>query len=279
MSADGVNTTTAPSRARVVLTDQALVAVTLARRHAGSGRATVAHLVVGLASEPEGAAARLLRPHDAAAARLADRLGSAPPRLPSVEVALGWAAGAVRGRPLWTTDLLAAALEVGAADLADLLAACSLELADLPEASPDGLTPHALLDRAGALAETHGYDPADATFTPPAARSVARARALGGGAVALVVALAAEHAVAPDAVPLDPDELAVRLRATRRPDVLWLPAPDERDRGLDAVVDAACRIRAAGRRVTPLDLLRAALLAGGRRPAALLAPARSEPAG
>ncbi|MDQ3973459.1 MAG: hypothetical protein M3276_03850, partial [Actinomycetota bacterium] len=46
------------------------------------------------------------------------------------------------------------------------------------------------------------------------------------------------------------------------------------DRGLDHVVAQACAWR-AGRKVTTVDLLRAAALAGGRGPSTLLGEARA----
>lgn len=257
------------------LTDQALVAVTAARGAAGAQRATVVHLLVGLATESDGVAARALRRQDAAVACLFGLAASASPRLPCLETAVGWAADAVSGRPLWTSDLLLAALEVGGADLADLLERCDVDPLDLAVARPDALAPWAVVAQgADALTETFGHDPRDTTATPPAARAIARARALGGSAVALLVALAVEQPLARDAIPLDPDELAQRLYDERHSSAATLvrARPDEADHGVDAVLRAAARIRTPDSPVVPLDLLRAAALAGGTRPAALLAP-------
>lgn len=256
----------------VRLTDQALVAVTIARRHAGRRSPSTADLLVGLASEPDGRAAQALRRQETACTRLVGRAVTAPPRLAGLAVALGWAAREVEGRPLWTSDLLAAAREVGGSDLAELLASCGFDPHGLAVEPPDTVAPWEAIDAPERLAETRGFDPAGHAWSLPAARAVARARALGGGAVTLVVALAVEEALSPESVPLDVGELRARLR--RRPSAAWprLATPHAGDHGLDAVVAAGERIADPQRPLAPTDLLRAAILAGGADPAALLAP-------
>lgn len=254
------------------LTDQGLVAVTLARRGAAEQRrpAHVADLVVALASEPEGVAGRLLAAHANAVAALAGRLGAAPPRLPALEVAVAWAAGDVGDRPLGTADLLRAALEVGGSDLADLLERCGLPAEALARTPAPAATPLWVAATGDALSETYGLDPAATDLHPAAARAVARARAVGGGALTLVAALAVEASTDPGAVPLDPEQLAARLRQLEAPvHGSGARVDPEWDAGLDAVIDAAWRIR-GGASLSPLDLLRSAALAGGRGPALAL---------
>lgn len=266
---------------RVRLTDQALVAVTLARQHAAAGgRAPqVADLLVGLATEPDGTAGRVLAAHASAASALATRSGAAPPRLPALDVAVGWAAGEVGERPVGTVDLLLAALEVGADDLTDLLERCGLPAGALATVRPPAAAPLRDAAEGDALAETYGLDPAGAEAEPAAARAVARTRAVGGGALTLLAALAVEAATHPEAVPLDPGELATRFAALpgaeRR--TVGPPADGDWDAGVEAVVEAAGRIRRPGRPLRPLDLLRSAALAGGRGAAHLLAPSAEEP--
>ncbi len=118
---------------RVRLTDQALVAVTVARQLPGSGRATVAQLLAGLAIEPDGVAGGFLAQPPSAAATLVERAGAASPRLPSLEAAVGWAQP-VPGTPVWTVDLLRAAAEIGRGDLDDLLQAAGYDAAALRSA-------------------------------------------------------------------------------------------------------------------------------------------------
>lgn len=261
---------------RVRLTDQALVAVALARRHARAGgrEPRVSDLVVGLATEPEGTAGRLLAGHASAASALATRSGTAPPRLPPLDVAVGWAGGEVGQRPAGTVDLLLAALETGSADLADLLERCGLPVAVLAGVQRPAAAPLRDAAEGDALAETYGFDPGGTEAEPAAARAVARTRAVGGGALTLLAALAVEAAIQPETVPLDTDELAGRFAAL--PDRGWRSvgqaADGDWDAGLEAVVGAARRIRAPGRPLHPLDLLRSAALAGGRGPTRLLAP-------
>jgi hypothetical protein len=265
---------------RLRLTDQALVAVTLARGHAAAGGrgAHVGDLVVGLASEPEGAAGRRLGGYASAVTTLADRVAAAPPRLPALEVALGWCAGEVGRRPAGTVDLLLAALEVGAGDLADLLERCGLPLGALAAGQRPAAAPLCSAGESDALAETYGLDPNAADAEPAAARAVARTRAVGGGALTLLAALAVEAASSPEAVPLDPDVLAGRMRALpdRGERGIGEGADGDWDRGVEPVVEAAWRIRDPRMPLRALDLLRSAALVGGRGPSKLLALGRSD---
>lgn len=242
---------------RVLLTDQALVAVAAARQ-AGAQRSrppTAADLLEGLAAESEGTAGALLRRPGNAAARLPGRVATAPAALPSLEAVVARAAASSR-RPVASTDLLAALLEVAGADVVDLLAACGYDPRQLYRDATD--------EGAG-TAETFGLG-SEPDLSADAATAVARVRAAAGGAVDLVVALAAtprgEALVAADA-----DELAA-LRADLRRRGEEAAAGDEWDRGLDAVLGAARAWRPA-----PLDaddLLRAVQTAGGVGPARLL---------
>lgn len=257
------------------LTDQALLAVTLGR--AGAARedhTSVADLVVGLAAEPEGRAGLLLRRQANAATALAVRAAAASPRLPVWRVAVGWAHRDVAARPLSTTDLLDAAVEVGGSDLADLLEACGYDLAELAAPTPEALS---LADAVelGALSETYGYDPAATDATPPAGRAVSRSRAVGGGALALVAALAQETSARTAGVGIDGETLLDRLRslgaagACAAGQRLSPADPAAWDRGLDPVLDTARTI--VGRApIHPAALLHAAAVVGGRGPARVL---------
>lgn len=267
---------------RLRLTDQALVAVWLARRVADArerARAaaqpppeggdawvpTVLDLLVGLASEPDGAAGRLMRERASAAARLADG-APADPGLTSLDAVLRRAAAQAAPRPPGTADLLAATLEEGGAVLAELLEAAGYE----PEALRDRLRSAA--GEAPAGGETFGLDPTgrtDAQLSGVASRVVAQVRAAGGGAVDLVLALVdAPDAEAAALLPHDPAELYAALWRLRK---RGQAADGDRDwdRGLDHVV-AAARAWRAGPRVTTVDLLRAAVLAGGSGPSTIL---------
>lgn len=249
----------AAARARTIrLTDQALVAVTVARRVAGPRGATVADLLAGLATEPDGAAGAVLRRRSTAAGRLAERVRAAIPGLASLEHAAARAADDAAPRPAPTAALLAAALEVGGPDVADLLAACGYEPRELYRAAVGSV----------AADETFGLG-GDVDLAPDAATAVARVRAAAGGAVDLVVAVAALPAP-PPLLPADAAELAaVRDDLDRRGDATQ--AGESWDRGLDAVLDAARGWRrGAPPPVSAQDLLRAALVAGGHGPAALL---------
>jgi len=270
------------------LTDQALVAVVLARAAAAAaGRdATVADLLVGLAEEPDGIAGRVLQGAEAVAVRL--RTHPPSPRLPALEIALRWAADDVADRPLGTADLLAAAVEVGGSEFADLLAAVdgawvAGRVDDLPPRPGPGRAARlaaAWGDRLGPGAETLGLRPPgdpDPHLTPAAARAVAHARAAGSGALDLVLAVAAS--VRPDDPARDllfpgeplpgdddlPDVDRLLIAAERL-------APDAPDPDLATVVEAA--IATTRSPATAADLVRAALLVGGPSVPALLTTAR-----
>ena len=235
------------------LTDQAVVAVALARVAAGRGAASIAHLLGGLATEAEGRAGVRLRERGSAAAELANRARSAP--APPMEQALLAAIERAHGRAATTVDLLDAAIAEGGSDVADLLAAAGYSR-DL-----DGWLVSDPAEDWFEHPETFGFHPSgDEVFDAPASRVVAQVRAVRGGAVELLVAAAA----APDAdiVAADPAVLAsaaVRLRTQR----------DSWDAGLDAVVEAA-KTLAEDDAVTIRDLVRAALVAGGDGPRLVL---------
>ena len=242
------------------LTDQAAVAVTLARAAGGDRGATVADLLAGLAVEAEGRAGVRLRERASAAAVLTDRARTAP--APPLEDAVRAASARAGARAATTVDLLDAAIEVGGDDVADLLATAGYAR-DL-----DGW----LVGDAAAgwfdHPETFGFHPwGDAVCDASAARVVAQVRAVAGGAVELLIAAAA----APDVgvLAVDPAALAAvaaRLDTTARPS----------DAGLDAVVAAATTL-AQGEAVTVGDLVRAALVAGGDAPRLVLELADSQP--
>ena len=230
------------------LTDQAAVAVELARRFAATTTVTVAHLLAGLAVEPEGRAGRRLRERASAAAELGARAVDAP--APPLEDAVRAAAQHAGERAAGTVDLLDAALTTGGDDIADLLAAAGYDR-DL-----DGWL---LTDPVEAWfedAETYGFDPGDALLEPAAARVIAQVRAVAGGAVEVILAVAA----APDAgvINADPTDLAAIASRLRGDDPRW-------DAGLDAVLGAA-QAMSGGERLGVRDLVRAALAAGGDGP-------------
>lgn len=270
---------------RVRLTDQGLVAVTLARDAAARAARvpTVADLLVALAVEPDGVAGHRLRAHAGAAVSLAQRAAAAPAHLPRLLDAVAHAARAAAPRPPGTADLLAAVLAVGGPDIADLLAAAGYSPDDL---RPDDLRPEdvstdvgsaAVLDRVpqswssawSAASETVGLSrEPDPRFSPGASVALARTRAVAGGAVELVLAIASapEGSVA-DGDDLDPGVLAFlldRLLAARTGEdtAQW-------DAGLEPVIAAALAWREGGV-VTSADLLVAAALNGGRGPRRLL---------
>ena len=235
------------------LTDQAAVAVALARAAAGERPATVADLLAGLAAEGEGRAGTRLRDRASAAAVLADRARTTP--APALEEAIRAAASRAGDRAATTVDLLDAAVTVGGAEVADLL---------------DGAGYHRDLD--GWLVgdagegwfehpETYGFQPGgDAVCDASAGRVVAQVRAVAGGAVEVLIAAAA----APDSEVLgvDPSALAAvaaRLDGATRPS----------DAGLATVLAAAATL-AEGEAVTVGDLVRAALVAGGDAPRLVL---------
>lgn len=239
------------------LTDQAAVAVLVARTVADPGGPTVAHLLIGLATEPDGRAGRRLRERASAAAVLLER-GSTTPAPPMADAINRAGAGGTRAAT--TVDLLDAAIACGGPDVDDLLVAAGYHrdldgwLAGDPESSwfED--------------AETYGLQPAgDSTFDEVAGRVVAQVRAVDGGGVEVLIAAAAAPDV--DVIAADPSDLAgvaARLGgAHERPgDRAW-------DAGLDAVVSAAQTLR-DGPAVTVRDLVRAALVAGGDAPRLVL---------
>lgn len=242
------------------LTDQALVASTVAdqvaQRHARP--ASAADVLVGLASETDGWAGRLLRGHASASARLVERAGSAPGGLPSAPQVLARAEPRAAPRPAATADVLAAVLEVGGSDVTDLLSASGLDPAALYRAT----------DGAGSGGETRGLGAQrDRDLDTIAGLAVARVRAEDGGAVELLLQLAAT-AGDDELLPCDADELVrvrERLQTRGRP----APADPPWDRGLQAVLTAARHWR-EGAPVSPRDLVRAAVIAGGEGPATLL---------
>lgn len=235
------------------LTDQAAVAVALARASASDRSATVAHLLAGLAAEGEGRAGARLRERASAAAVLTDRARTAP--APPLEHALRAASQRAESRAATTVDLLDAAVSIGGEDVTDLLAAAGYHR-DL-----DGWVLGDAADDWFEHAETYGFHPGgDAVFDASAARVVAQVRAVAGGAVELLIAAAA----APDVGVLDADPsslaaVAAQLERGARP----------ADAGLDAVIVAATTL-AEGDAVTVGDLVRAALVAGGDAPRLVL---------
>jgi hypothetical protein len=267
-----------PAPRRVRLTDQALVAVGLARRVARSRgapspgaptgsrdepaavAATVADLLAGLAAEPDGAAGRVLRAQMTAATALTERVAIPPPGLARLEAAVARGDRIASPRPPGTVDLLAAALEVGGTDLADLVTVA-------------GYDPRALYRSATRLAADAGETLGLATtgdegppLAPDAALAVARTRAAAGGAVDLVVNLAAGDTGA--LVPFDPVDLAA-LHSHLRDRTDTDPTGPGWDAGVDAVVGAARAWRGRDP-VRASDLLRAAVVAGGHGPRLLL---------
>lgn len=246
------------SRDRVRLTDQALVAITVARR-VGEERhrhPTGVDVLVGLAAEGEGHAGVLLRALPTAAARLTDRAASAPPGLPPLEHVVARAGAAEPARPVPTGGLLAALLEAGGPDVADLLTACGYDARALYRAATDD---------AGVGTETFGLG-SDPDLAADAAVAVARVRAAAGGAVDLVLAIAAAPG-AEELIPEDPEGLAALLAMLHRHGEPQR-AGEDWDRGLDGVLAAArtwCEPPIGTR-----DLLRTAIICGGRGPARLL---------
>lgn len=233
------------------LTDQAAVAVAVARA-AAPGDPTVGHLLIGLATEPEGRAGRRLRERTTAVALLTQRAGGCP--APPLPVALSRAAQHVGRRAVSTVDLLDAAVRVAGDDLTDLLEQVGyhrdLDGWLLGDPEQDWFED----------AETYGFQPSgDATMDRSASRVVAQVRAVDGGAIHLLIAGVA----APDG-PQGPDpralaEVAARLRS----------ATGSWDAGLDAVLRAAGTI-CDGPVVTVRDLVRATLVAGGDGPPLVL---------
>lgn len=231
------------------LTDQAAVAVALARSSAGDATATVAHLLAGLAIEAEGRAGRRLRERASAAAVLVDRAAAAPG--PPLTSALERARAAAGTRAATTVDLLDAVMATGGDDVAELLSACGYhrDLDGWLIGDPDS---DWFED-----AETYGLQPdGDVGLDRPASRIVAQVRAVDGGAVELLVAAAAAPDVGgPMADPAALAAVSARLNS----------AGDRWDAGLDAVLEAAHTL-SDGDVVTSGDLVRAALVAGGDGP-------------
>lgn len=263
---------------RVRLTDQALVAVTIARQTAAAhGRTpTAADLIVGLGSEPDGWAGHLLRRREGALIALAGRMASVPPALAPLAQVVANAADHAAPRPPGTHDLLRSVLVVGGADLSDLLEACGFSPAGLWPAEMEArLAPFEADELWAPTSETVTLDPPDdLELTPPAARAVARTRAVAGGSVDLLLALAS----APDAALEDLIgavgglELALARAQLEQHDPA--AAADGWDRGLDEVLGAVA-VLARERRATTADLLHATLVAGGPGPLAVLDAARA----
>jgi len=243
------------------LTDQALVAVSLARAAAlaSDRHATVADLLAALAVESEGEAGRRLRNRSSAAAALAERAVSVP--APPMDAAVRNAVQHSGARAATTVDLLEAALVVGTDDVADLLAGAGYDR-DL-----DGFLVDDVFGELDGAGETYGLSPAGAPdLDEPAARVVAQVRAIAGGAVALLLAVAA----APDAdgAVLLGDREALAL-ARSNLDRRGLGDQPGWDAGLDVVIDTAAQLR-EGERTTTRDLVRACLIAGGDGPKAVV---------
>ena len=234
------------------LTDQAAVAVAIARAEAGPSETTIGHLLVGLATEPDGRAGKRLRERATAVLLLTERAGRIP--APPLTAALAHAARRPHRRAIGTVDLLDAALAAGGSDVADLLESVGFQR-DL-DGWLLGDPEHLWFDDA----ETLGWAPhGDDTLDPAASRVVAQARAVGGGAIEVLIAAAAAPEVALD--DLDPEVLAgvaERLRHTAS----W-------DAGLDAVISTA-RVLTESPRATLRDLLRATLVGGGEGPRRIL---------
>ena len=242
------------------LTDQAAVAVTVARAaaEAAGQPATIGHLLLGLATESEGRAGRRLRERATAVLHLTQRAPGVP--APPLDTALTRAAASAGSRAISTVDLLDAAIACGGDDVTDLLEAAGFhrDLDGWLVGGPD----EAWFDDP----ETVGWSPTgDDLLDPYASRVAAIVRAVGGGAVEVLIAAAAAPAIARS--DLDPATLA-RAAATLPPEDLW-------DAGLDAVVTTAGMLPDTGR-ATVADLLRAALIAGGDGPRRVLAAASAE---
>ncbi|MPZ87799.1 MAG: hypothetical protein GEU81_06940 [Nitriliruptorales bacterium] len=270
------------SAGRIRLTDQALVAVTLARAGAeASGHPpTVVDLLLGLTEEPDGVVGRLLREQQRGLLELRSRPRS--PRTAPLDVTVRWAVPEAAPRAVGTGDLLAAALEVGGAELADALEAAGVHLGADPVARPPrGESPAGcpgLWDNPLSVAnETVGLRPPtdpDPALSVEAALAVARTRALAGGAVDLLLTVAdgSQRDARATALP-DPRTLA---RAVQRLDARGAPSSGSWDLGLDAVLQAA-RLWRGGEPVDTTDLVRSALTNGGAGPPAILAESPHPP--
>jgi hypothetical protein len=257
---------------RVRLTDQALVAVVLARETAAAQRreATALDVLIGLGAEPDGWAGQLLRQRSAALVVLADRAASPPPALAPLDEVVAAAADRALPRPPGTRDLLAAVLTVGGDDVDDLLAACGYAGGDLWPATADdpgrgGAAPAEEL-WLGAEETVTLVGPGLPVLTPAAARAVGRVRAIAGGALALLEQLVGEHAGSGDGTVGEATvlgALAARAHLERAEPAAAASTPH--DAGLDPVLAVAADL-AAGRAATTADLLHALLLAGGTGP-------------
>lgn len=240
------------------LTDQAAVAVAVAGA-AAPAEPTIGHLLIGLATESEGRAGRRLRERATAVARLLERAAAVP--APRLEVALARAAERAHDRAIATVDLLDAAITGGGDDVADLLDSVGFQR-DL-----DGWLMGEPKESWFDDPETLGWSPTgDELLDPEASRVAAIVRAVGGGAVEVLIAAAAAPAVA--RTDLDPSALA-RAATTLSPTPSW-------DAGLEAVVATATMLTDAERAGVG-DLLRAALIAGGEGPRRVLEAATPAP--
>ncbi|MGI9016169.1 MAG: hypothetical protein ACR2HR_03535 [Euzebya sp.] len=185
-----------PTRTSVHLTDQAEVAIRLARSLVGGteGPANVAHLVAGIAGEPEGLAGTILR----------QRLGEIAPRilghpavgarsLPALETA--FVALPITDHPAWTLELLHAAVRVGGQDLDYLLSDCGVGLTtSAPYLTPVMPSP-AAAEHTAVSPETFGrMSLLDRAFSRDADLAVARTRAAGGDSRSLLAWLGADAA-------------------------------------------------------------------------------------
>ena len=240
------------------LTDQAAVAVALARSVAGAREPTVAHLLVGLTTEPEGRAGRRLRERASAAAALIERAPATP--APPLNGVLQAAVARAGSRAATTVDLLDATTAGGGSDIEDLLVQAGYHR-DL-----DGWLASDPEEDWFEDAETYGLDPGgDVLLDRAAARVVAQVRAVNGGGIEVLIAASA----APDSGVDGPDPrdlaaVARRLNARRTGNSQpgW-------DAGLDAVLAAAVTLH-EGNQVSVRDLMRAALVAGGDGPRLIL---------
>jgi hypothetical protein len=268
-----------PAR-KLRLTDQALVAVTIAR-HAAAQRDQVpscADLVVGLATETEGWAGHLLRAGgQGPVIALAGRAGSAPAALATLGDVLLAAAQRARPRPPGTADLLVSALRTGGHDLADLLDSCGFPALDLPPVEWRLRGASWYIDAEedwGATAETVTLaGPDHPRLDAAAARVVGRVRAIAGGAVDLLTALDLDPAV--DLAPwtgTDRSDIVLARLQTDRDD----PSSGSAgwDLGLEPVLEAA-QVLAGPEPVSVGPLLQATLIAGGAGPPAILDAARA----
>lgn len=246
------------------MSDQACVAVVLARHSAPTGHPTVAHLLAGTAAEPEGTAGALLRERETAAGLLQARLATSPPGLADLPAAVHAAAQTAGHRPVDTVDLAASALNLGGSLLEELLESCGYDGTSLHRALASAADSRGDPQR---LRETMGLPPhgRHPVLSRAAARVVAKVRAIDGGAVDVVLALA----VTDEEPVFTAEEAEAVLAACWRLRKRGEDRAEDWDAGLDAVVSTAAIVRAAAR-ASSMELLRAALLSGGRGPARLL---------